>query len=350
MKNENVITFNRPDDWHLHVRNEDVLAAVIGDTSRDFGRAIIMPNLPIPITTRSMATAYRAEILGQLSDKSKFSPLMTCYLTDTTDPDDLREGLKSRAYTAAKLYPAGATTNSDNGVTNISYLDDVFDVLSELGCPLLVHGEVVDDNIDVFDRENLFIQKILIPLRARHKKLKIVFEHITTKQAVEYIENENPIYLAATITPHHLSINRNAMFQGGIRPHMYCLPIAKREEHRRTLVRAACSGDQHFFLGTDSAPHTKDKKESSCGCAGIYNSPCAISAYLQIFEQAEALGQFNDFASKNGPLFYNLPINTELVTYRRENRPLVFPNVVIDADSIEVFSPPFNLYWTKATS
>jgi dihydroorotase len=347
MKNENIITFNRPDDWHLHVRNGDVLAAVIGDTSRDFGRAIIMPNLSVPITTSFMAAAYRAEISSQLADKSNFSPLMTCYLTDTTNPDDLREGLKSGVYTAAKLYPAGATTNSDRGVTDIKHLDGVFDVLSDLGCPLLVHGEVVDDEIDIFDREKTFIKKILIPLRSRHKKLKIVFEHITTKQAVEYIEKENPSYLAATITPHHLAINRNAMFHSGIRPHMYCLPIAKREEHRQTLLRAACSGDQHFFLGTDSAPHTRENKESSCGCAGIYNSPSAISVYLQIFEQSGTLDKFNNFASKNGPAFYDLPINSELVTYRKNDKPLAFPNLVVINDDIEVFSPPFNLYWAK---
>jgi dihydroorotase len=349
MKKTNIITFNRPDDWHLHVRNGDILAAVIGDTSRDFARAIIMPNLPRPITTRVMAEAYRAEILKKIPDKSKFSPLMTCYLTDTTNPDDLREGLKSGIYTAAKLYPAGVTTNSDNGVTNINHLDNVFEVLSDLGCPLLIHGEVVDDNIDVFDREKIFIKEVLIPLRSRHKNLKIVFEHITTKQAVAYIEKENPRYLAATITPHHLAINRNAMFRGGIRPHMYCLPVAKREEHRKTLLRAACSGDQHFFLGTDSAPHTRKNKESSCGCAGIYNSPSAISIYLQLFEQSGALDKFNYFASKNGPMFYDLPISSELVTYSKGDKPLAFSNVVVRNEDIEVFTPPFPLYWSKVT-
>ena len=309
------ITFIRPDDWHVHVRDQDVLAAVINDTVTHFARAIVMPNLKPPVTTMTEAAAYRERIEAVAG--SGFTPLMTCYLTDRTQPADLIGGHAQGVFTAAKLYPAGATTNSSAGVTDVLRLDSVFSAMTEVAMPLLIHGEVVDDNIDIFDREAVFIERTLKPLRDRHPNLKIVLEHITTSDAVDYVASCDAALVAATITPHHLCLNRNAMFKGGIQPHHYCLPVIKRERHRLALVEAACSGSPQYFLGTDSAPHTVDAKETACGCAGIYNAPSAISSYLEVFREHNALDQFERFASTNGPRFYALEPNTDRVTYER---------------------------------
>jgi dihydroorotase len=307
-----------------------------------------MPNLSPPIRTASDAILYRAEIKNALEKNSDFIPLMTCYLTDETDPDDLIAGFKTGAFTAAKLYPAGATTNSDSGVTDILLLDSVFSAMSAAGMPLLIHGEVVDHEIDIFDREHKFIELILEPLRNRHPNLKIVFEHITTKNAVDYVKSGQPDRLAATITPHHLSVNRSDLFAGGIRPHLYCLPIPKKEQHRIALVEAACSGDKRFFLGTDSAPHLVEEKESACGCAGIYNSPNAIQTYIAIFEQNNALDKLNNFASLNGPEFYELKPNTEEIHFIKSSNPVSIDDLQVGSSRVKTFAPPFPLFWTAS--
>ncbi len=338
------LTIPRPDDWHVHLRDGALLSAVAADTARHFARAIVMPNLKPPIVDSAAAAAYRDAIVAALPDSLALQPLMTCYLTDRSDVDDLLDGAARGVFTAAKLYPAGATTNSSAGVTDIRALDRVFAGMSKTGLPLLVHGEVVDAAVDVFDREAVFIERVLDPLRRRHPGLRIVLEHITTADAVDYVLAGDPELLAATITPHHLSINRNAMFEGGIRPHMYCLPIVKRERHRQALIGAACSGDAHFFLGTDSAPHLRASKESACGCAGIYNSPTALATYLEIFAKAGALEHFEAFASVNGPRFYRLPINCERVTFARGGST---PAAVTQHDHVDVlvYQPPFALHW-----
>lgn len=339
------ITLLRPDDWHVHLRDGDLLAAVLPATTRHFGRAIVMPNLKPAITTAAAAAAYRARIRALLAAQQTFEPLMTCYLTDFTDRADLAAGARDGIFTAAKLYPAGATTNSAAGVTDITRLDRVFDTMSELGLPLLVHGEVVDDNVDVFDREAVFIERVMEPLRARHPALKIVFEHITTAEAVAYVADADPRLLAATVTPHHLLLNRNAMFAGGIHPHLYCLPIIKRERHRLALVQAVCSGDTHFFLGTDSAPHLIASKEMSCGCAGVYNAPVALAAYAEVFAQHQALAQFEAFAARNGPAFYGLPLNSDTLTLRRDAVATASPPCASAAGDIAVFQAPGVAQW-----
>ena len=321
------------------------MAAVIADTARFFGRAIIMPNLSPPVRTAREAESYRGRIHAALPSDESFTPLMTCYLTDNTDAVDLVAGYRDQIFTAAKLYPAGATTNSDAGVTNVDLLDPVLAAMAENGVPLLIHGEVVDAEVDVFDREALFIESILEPLRQRHPTLKVVLEHITTADAVDYVSAGDPALLAATITPHHLRLNRNAMFNGGIRPHHYCLPIIKRERHRAALVRAACSGDSRYFLGTDSAPHTQHAKESACGCAGIFNAPTAMTTYLEIFRAANALDKFEAFASINGPRFYGLDINQQRVVYERVQATEP-PGARQTADGdVTIFDPDYDASW-----
>ena len=315
------ITLARPDDWHLHVRDGAMLAAVLPDTARQFGRAIIMPNLKPPVTTTAMAAAYRERIVAAIPAGAKFEPLMTLYLTDNTPPDEIRRARESGFVHGVKLYPAGATTNSDAGVTDIMKCAKTLEAMQEAGMPLLVHGEVTDSSIDLFDREKVFIDRVMTPLRRDFPALKVVFEHITTKDAVDYIceAGVGPDLLGATITAHHLLYNRNAIFQGGIRPHYYCLPVLKRETHRQALVAAAISGSDKFFLGTDSAPHAKGLKEHACGCAGCYTALHALELYAQAFDQAGALDKLEAFASFNGPAFYGLPRNQGRVTLRREN-------------------------------
>ena len=311
------ITITRPDDWHLHLRDGATMASVLPHSARQFGRAIVMPNLKPPVTTVAAAEAYRSRILAALPEGMSFEPLMTLYLTNNTNPDEIRRAVDSGFVHAVKLYPAGATTNSDAGVTDLKNCYKTLEVMQELDLPFLVHGEVTDPEVDVFDREAVFIERVMRPLRKDFPELKVVFEHITTRQAAEYVaEAEGPI--AATITAHHLLYNRNEIFKGGIRPHYYCLPILKREEHRLALVTAATSGDERFFLGTDSAPHAQGAKEAACGCAGCYTALHAMEMYAEAFERAGALDQLEAFASLNGPAFYNLEPNAGTITLRRE--------------------------------
>ena len=311
------LTITRPDDWHLHLRDGAALASVLPHSARQFARAIVMPNLKPPITTTAMAQAYRERILAALPAGVRFEPLMTLYLTDNTDADEIRRAQDSGFVHAVKLYPAGATTNSDAGVTDLTRCYKTLEAMQEAGMPLLVHGEVTDPDIDLFDREAVFIDRVMRPLRRDLPALNIVFEHITTKDAAQYVaEADGPI--AATITAHHLLYNRNEIFKGGIRPHYYCLPVLKREEHRQALVAAAISGDERFFLGTDSAPHAIGAKETSCGCAGCYTALHAMEMYAEAFDRAGALDKLEGFASVHGPAFYGLPRNTDTVTLKRE--------------------------------
>jgi len=314
----NVLTITRPDDWHLHLRDGATMRDVLPHTARQFARAIVMPNLKPPVTTTAQAGAYRDRILAALPQGMVFEPLMVLYLTDNTPPEEIRRAKESGFVKAVKLYPAGATTNSDAGVTDLSKCYKTLEVLQEVGMPFLVHGEVTNPEIDLFDREAVFIDRIMKPLRQAMPELKVVFEHITTKDAADYVlAGEGPT--AATITAHHLLFNRNEMFKGGIRPHYYCLPVLKRETHRQALVAAATSGNDKFFLGTDSAPHAKGAKEHACGCAGCYTALHALELYAQAFDAAGALDKFEAFASFNGPDFYNLPRNTSTVTLKRES-------------------------------
>ncbi len=314
---DTTLTITRPDDWHLHVRDGEVLSHVVPHTARCFARAIIMPNLKPPVTTVQQALEYRERVLAAVPEPYEFEPLMTLYLTDNTSPVEIRNAVESPYVHAVKYYPAGATTNADSGVTDISQTYAAIEVMEELGLPLLIHGEVTDQDVDVFDREAVFIETVLIPLLQRYPKLRVVLEHITTRQAVEFIQATKD-NIAATITAHHLLMNRNAMFQGGIRPHHYCLPVLKRERHRQALVRAATSGSSKFFLGTDSAPHGKSAKESACGCAGMYTAHAAMEFYAEAFEQADALDKLEGFSSFFGPDFYGLPRNTDSITLSRQ--------------------------------
>jgi len=312
----NSLTITRPDDWHLHLRDAEVLASVLPHTAKQFARAIVMPNLKPPVTTTAQALAYRERILAALPDGMQFEPLMTLYLTNNTTPDEIRRAKASGLIHAVKLYPAGATTNSDAGVTDLRLCYPTLEAMQECGMPFLVHGEVTDPSIDLFDREAVFIERVMQPLRADMPELKVVFEHITTSQAADYVRTASgPI--AATITAHHLLYNRNDIFKGGIRPHYYCLPVLKRETHRQALVAAAISGSPRFFLGTDSAPHAKGAKEAACGCAGCYTALHAMELYAQAFDQAGALDKLNDFASVFGPAFYQLPVNSGTLTLER---------------------------------
>lgn len=314
------LTFTRPDDWHLHLRDGNAMRSVLPDTARRFARAIIMPNLKPPIVTTEQAAAYRARILSALPAElaGRFEPLMTLYLTDATPPEEIARAKESGFVQAVKLYPAGATTHSDAGVTDIARCGAALAQMEKLDLPLLVHGEVVDPAVDVFDRERVFIDRALIPLQQRFPGLRIVFEHITTREAVEFVQSASG-RIAATITPHHLMLNRNALFTGGLRPHHYCLPVLKREVHRQALLKAATSGHARFFSGTDSAPHPVSAKESACGCAGIYSAHAAIELYAEVFEQAGRLDRLEAFASFHGPDFYGLPRNSEQISLIREN-------------------------------
>ena len=308
------LTIRRPDDWHVHLRDGEMLKAVAPYTARQFGRAIIMPNLVPPVTSVEAATLYRDRIAAAAGPG--FTPLMTCYLTDNVDPDELERGHAEGVWIAAKLYPAGATTNSASGVTDVRNIYPALERMQKIGMVFCIHGEVTDPEIDVFDREAVFVDRILLPLARDFPALKIVLEHITTRQAAEFVAGA-PANVAATVTPQHLMLNRNALFQGGLRPHAYCLPVVKREEHRLAVRRAAVSGSPKFFLGTDSAPHARDAKESGCGCAGIFNAPFALEAYAQVFDEEGALDRFEAFASLNGPAFYGLPVNEGSVTLLR---------------------------------
>jgi len=311
------LSLRRPDDWHVHLRDGALLQAVAPLTAAQFGRAIVMPNLSPPITTVAAARAYRQRILAAIPDGTRFTPLLTAYLTDTIDAEELERGFAEGVFAACKLYPANATTNSAAGVSDLAKLSAVFETLERLGMPLLIHGEVTDAEIDIFDREAVFIERHLQPLLQRHPGLKVVLEHITTAEAADFVRSAGA-NLAATITPHHLHINRNALFRGGLRPDFYCLPVAKRERHRLALRSAAVSGDPSFFLGTDSAPHPRHAKEAACGCAGIFNAPFAIESYALAFEQEDALERLEAFASAFGPRFYGLPPNEERITLVRD--------------------------------
>lgn len=311
------LTITRPDDWHLHVRDGDVLNQVVPFTAARFGRAIIMPNLTPPVTTTDQARAYGARVRAALPAESQFRPLMTLYLTDNTRAEEINRAKDSGEIHAVKLYPAGATTNSDAGVTDITNCYRTLEAMQACGMPLLVHGEVVDPSVDIFDREKLFIDRVLAPTMKDFPELKIVFEHITTREAVDFV-SAGDTHIAATITPQHLLYNRNALFRGGIRPHYYCLPILKRETHRQALVKAAISGSAKFFLGTDSAPHARNRKETGCGCAGIFSAPLAIELYARAFDDNDALDRLEAFASFNGADFYGLPRNTGTLTLEKK--------------------------------
>ena len=324
-----MITLRRPDDWHVHFRDGAMLRAVLPCTARQFARAVVMPNLVPPVSDVAAARGYRERIIAALPVGADFTPLMTCYLTDTSDADEIARGHAEGIFTAVKLYPAHATTHSAHGVTSVDRVMPVLGRMATLGMPLLIHGEVTDPEVDIFDREAVFIERVLDPLRRRLPDLRIVLEHVTTEDAVAYVA-AGGANLAATITAHHLIINRNALFAGGIRPHLYCLPIAKRERHRRALRQAATSGDGRFFLGTDSAPHAVPAKEAAVGCAGIFTAPCALEIYTEVFEEEAALDRLEAFASLNGPQFYRLPPNDAQITLRRE--PFVVPQCIGEGD------------------
>ncbi|WP_027966765.1 dihydroorotase [Halomonas halocynthiae] len=313
----NLITLTRPDDWHLHLRDDDALAVVAEATARQMGRAIVMPNLTPPVTHAAQALSYRERILAVLPESVNFEPLMTLYLTDHTTAENIEEAHRTGLVKAVKLYPAGATTNSDSGVTDITRCDEAIAALAKLGMPLLVHGEVTDAHIDIFDREAVFIERVLKPLLERHPTLNVVFEHITTADAVSFV-GQAPANVAATITAHHLLYNRNHMLVGGIKPHYYCLPILKRERHRQALLEAATAGSAKFFLGTDSAPHGQGAKESACGCAGAYTAPAAIELYAEAFDSVGAIDKLEHFASHAGPDFYGLARNRDTITLERK--------------------------------
>ena len=313
----NTLTLTQPDDWHLHLRDGAYLSAVVSDTARRFARAIIMPNLKPPVTTVALAEAYRQRILAALPANAGFTPLMTLYLTDNTRPEEILKARQSSTVKAVKYYPAGATTNSDSGVTDLARCASVLAAMQETGIPLLTHGEVTDPAVDIFDRERVFLERELAPLIRRYPKLKVVVEHITTREAAKFVMDA-PANIGATITAHHLLLNRNALFQGDMRPHNYCLPVLKREIHREALVAAAISGNPKFFLGTDSAPHARHTKEADCGCAGCYTAHAGIELYAEAFESAGALDKLEAFASFHGPDFYGLPRNTGTITLKRE--------------------------------
>lgn len=338
-------TIIRPDDWHLHLRDGAMLRAVLPASAGVFGRAIIMPNLQSPVTTVAAAASYRQRILAALPPGADFTPLMTCYLTDHTDADDLAAGHRDGIFTAVKLYPAHATHNSAHGVSDIRNILSVLERMQKIGMPLLLHGEVTDPAVDIFDREKIFLERVLTGVLRDFPALKIVLEHATTREAVDFVvAYAGSGRLAATITAHHLHINRNALFAGGIRPHYYCLPVAKREQHRLALIEAATSGAAYFFLGTDSAPHPRAAKESGCGCAGIYTAPQAMPLYAEIFDQTGRLDRLEKFSSINGAKFYGLPVNQDTITLRKRPQPV--PALSCGgADDVTPFVSPLPLHW-----
>jgi len=342
------LTLTRPDDWHLHLRDGAMLEAVTPDSAADFGRALIMPNLVPPVVTSADAAAYRDRILATVPASSDFTPLMTLYLTETTEADDLVAAAREGIITAVKLYPAGATTNSASGVRDISAVMPVLEAMADAGIPLCVHGEVTDPRIDIFDREAVFIERVLDPLRLRLPELRVVMEHVTTSDGVDYVR-DGGVNIAATLTTHHLFINRNHILAGGIRPHYYCLPVAKRETHRRALVAAATSGDPSFFLGTDSAPHLDTAKLSECGCAGIYTAPNTLACLAQIFEQEGALDHLDGFVARHGAAFYGVAPNAGTVTLVREDEPQPVPQSRATAEgALTVFDRKVPIHWRVA--
>jgi dihydroorotase len=338
------LILRRPDDWHLHLRDGAMLEAVLPESARHFARAIIMPNLVPPVVTAHDARAYRDRITAALPEGAAFTPLMTLYLTEETDPEDVAAAHAEGLITAVKLYPAGATTNSASGVRDFDRVRGVLEKMAEIGLPLCVHGEVTDADIDIFDREAVFIDRVLDPIRRATPGLRVVMEHVTTSDAVDYVTSQ-PQDLAATITTHHLVINRNHILAGGIRPHYYCLPVAKRETHRRALRAAATSGDARFFLGTDSAPHTDALKESACGCAGCFTAPNTLSILAHVFEEEGALSRLEGFTSLHGPAFYGLPANEARITLTKGD-PVPYPSRIETGDGpVTVFDPGFALHW-----
>ena len=342
------ITIRRPDDWHLHLRDGTMLQAVLPESARHFARAVVMPNLVPPVVTAAEARAYRDRILRALPDGAAFQPLMTLYLTEDTDPDDVAAAAASGLVTAVKLYPAGATTNSHAGVSNLARVMPVLEKMAEIGLPLCVHGEVTDPEVDIFDREAVFIDRVLDPLRRRLPGLRVVMEHVTTEEGVAYAAEAGPD-LAATITTHHLILNRNHILAGGIRPHYYCLPVAKREKHRLALRRAATGGSARFMLGTDSAPHVDALKEQSCGCAGCFTATNTMPLLAHVFEEEGALPKLEAFASLHGPAFYRLPVNEARLTLVRRDHPNVFPDKILsEAGPVTVFNPGFPVHWHVA--
>ncbi|WP_027243648.1 dihydroorotase [Leisingera daeponensis] len=339
------LTIPRPDDWHLHLRDGAMLQAVLPETARHFGRAIIMPNLVPPVVTGDQAAAYRDRILAALPGGMAFEPLMTLYLTEDTDPADVAAAHASGLVKAVKLYPAGATTNSASGVRDFDKVRPVLEKMAEIGLPLCTHGEVTDHDIDIFDREAVFIDRVLDPIRRSTPGLRVVMEHITTKNAADYVASQERD-LGATITTHHLIINRNHILVGGIKPHYYCLPVAKREEHRLALRAAATSGDKRYFLGTDSAPHTDPNKESACGCAGCFTATNTMSLLAHVFEEEGALNKLAGFASEHGPAFYGLPVSDQTLTLTKSETAVAFPEKIETGDGpVTVFDPGFDVYW-----
>lgn len=338
-----VITLRRPDDWHVHLRDGEMLRTVVPYTSETWGRAIVMPNLVPPVTTVEAARSYRQRILDAVPAGQSFEPLMTCYLTDSLDPDEIERGFRDQVFFAAKLYPANATTNSSHGVTSIDAIMPVLERMESLGMPLLVHGEVTHADIDIFDREARFIETVMEPLRQRLPGLKVVFEHITTKDAADYVREGNSL-LAATITPQHLMFNRNHMLVGGVRPHLYCLPILKRNIHQQALRELVASGFERAFLGTDSAPHSRLRKEASCGCAGCFNAPTALGAYATVFEEMNALHHLEAFCSLNGPRFYGLQPNQETIQLVREESTVV-DTIMFEDDALIPFLAGESIRW-----
>ena len=339
-----VLTIRRPDDWHVHLRDGEMLNIVVPYTSETYARAIVMPNLAPPVTTVEAARAYRQRILDAVPAGHVFEPLMTCYLTDTLDASELERGFNEGVFTAAKLYPANATTNSSHGVTHIDAIMPVLERMEKIGMPLLVHGEVTHAEIDIFDREARFIDSVMEPLRQRLPGLKVVFEHITTRDAAQYVREGNSL-LAATITPQHLMFNRNHMLVGGVRPHLYCLPILKRSVHQQALRELVASGCERVFLGTDSAPHARHKKETSCGCAGCFNAPSALGAYATVFEEMDALAHFEAFCSLNGPRFYGLPVNEQHITLIKQDEAIV-ESIALSDDTLIPFLAGETVRWT----
>ena len=335
----------KPDDWHVHFRDNEILKAVVPETTRYFARSIVMPNLIPPILNAKQAIEYKKRIENAIPPTDNFEPLMTIYLTEETNKIELKSAYKNRAVFAVKLYPAGATTNSDSGVKDIEKVIPILETMAEIGMPLLIHGEVTDEEIDIFDREKVFIDQKLDFICKKIPELKITLEHITTKEAAKYIEEGNK-NLGASITPHHLALNRNALFVGGVKPHNYCLPILKRESHREALIKAAISGNNKFFLGTDTAPHLTQDKESDCGCAGVFNATYCIPILAQLFDNENALSQLENFISKHGAFHYNLNINKEKVKLVRSTEKSILKKFInVNKDKIKIFGPDFPVFW-----